>query len=60
MESETKVKVKALPQCTRCQGSLVMDREHDLVTGLSRAVRNLIAQRNSTGAGCTGWSARRA
>ncbi|MDA0739204.1 MAG: hypothetical protein O2999_04005 [Nitrospirae bacterium] len=38
METETKLKVKALPQCTRCQGSLVLDRELDLITGLALPV----------------------
>ena len=38
MKADTTVKIKALPQCTRCQGSLVLDREQDLVTGLTLSV----------------------
>jgi len=38
MEAKTTPKIKALPQCTRCQGSLVLDREQDLVTGLTLTV----------------------
>ena len=38
MKANTTVKIKALPQCTRCQGSLVLDREQDLVTGLNLTV----------------------
>jgi len=34
MEGKTTVKIKALPQCHRCQGSLVLDHEQDLITGL--------------------------
>ncbi len=38
MKAETTVKIKALPECTRCQGSLVLDREQDLITGLTLTV----------------------
>lgn len=38
MEAQTTAKIKALPQCHRCQGSLVLDREQDLVTGLALSV----------------------
>ena len=38
MEAKTTVKVKALPQCHRCQGSLVLDHEQDLITGLKLSV----------------------
>ena len=38
MDADTTVKTKALPQCTRCQGSLVLDHEQDLVTGLALPV----------------------
>ncbi len=38
MKANTPAKIKALPQCTRCQDSLVLDREQDLVTGLNLSV----------------------
>ncbi len=38
MKAETTVKIKALPECIRCQGSLVLDREQDLITGLTLTV----------------------
>ncbi len=38
MKAETTVKIKALPECTRCQGSLVLDREQDLIPGLTLTV----------------------
>ncbi len=38
MEAKTTVKVKALPQCPRCQGTSFLDREQDLVAGLNLSV----------------------
>ena len=37
-DTDTTLNTPSLPSCTRCQGSLVLDQERDLISGITLPV----------------------